>query len=414
MKPTPILTIAWHEYVTHVRQRGFIVFVMLPVVFILACNLVTFIANQLYAQTFDELLTQLTGKFTIGIVDQTQQFAPAVAAGAKRFKVFDDADAANRALRAEELVAVAIIPAGYPATGQITLYRRNDLFSLFTVNFDSLRGILLNGLLKDKVDARTRASFETLRAVRLTDISALEPQTESATSEPPLSPTRDPALLTLAFSFGGLIFIAAGYLLQCLHVERSTRILEIVLSSITPRQLLMGKTLGLSAVGFTPQLIWWLLSFVWQRGVDTIGFGASVAAKPSTFLLTLCYFFLGYLLFAAILSTLGAVGASLRDAQLITFLCLLPPLAAYYFAYAAPASAAARFFSIFPLTAPFAMMMRLSLGAVSWVDITLSLSVLSLTMLCAWWLGAQVLRLELLLHGKTLSFRELVRRLRAA
>ncbi|GAH57167.1 unnamed protein product, partial [marine sediment metagenome] len=122
------------------------------------------------------------------------------------------------------------------------------------------------------------------------------------------------------------IFSSSGYLLQGLGEEKENRIMEILLSSVSPRQLLTGKVLGLGAAGLV-QVVIWLLSIVFlvQLASTTIGGVLSTLQIPGNLLvLGIVYFILGYLLFAVLMAGIGAIGATARESQQMSMLILMP------------------------------------------------------------------------------------------
>ena len=107
------------------------------------------------------------------------------------------------------------------------------------------------------------------------------------------------------------IFISAGYLLQGVSKEKSSRIVEIIISSITPRQLLVGKIFGFGAPGLTQVLIWFGSFFILGL-VSTAALSLSddtpltaLLGRPEVFVLALVYYVLGFLVYAVVIGSVG-------------------------------------------------------------------------------------------------------------
>jgi ABC-2 type transport system permease protein len=213
------------------------------------------------------------------------------------------------------------------------------------------------------------------------------------------------------------IFTASSYLLRSVGEEKESRVIEVVLSSVSATELLTGKVLGLGALGLTQVLVWVLSSVVFTGGLGAVVAGAAAALNPRVLVLGVAYFVLGYLLYGTLMAAAGALGTNMRESQqmagLFTFFAAVPFMF-NTFIIANPNSSMARALSIFPLTAPTAMMLRLPFGTVPALDIALSLGLLALSIPLVLWAGAKVFRMGLLLYGKRPGLRQIARALRQA
>lgn len=162
------------------------------------------------------------------------------------------------------------------------------------------------------------------------------------------------------------VFTAAQMLLTNTVEEKSNRIIEVLLSSVSPGQLMQGKIWGIGATGLTLTVSWALcaLAGLWLAewllpGADLT---ALAAAKDPLYLASfVVYFLLGYLLYAAILVGLGSVTNSLKEAQNLlqpVFIVLIVPLVSMMFIVQEPNGLVARVLSYVPLFTPFVMMNR--------------------------------------------------------
>ena len=235
------------------------------------------------------------------------------------------------------------------------------------------------------------------------------------------------------------IFIYGNQIMQGVIEEKSTRIVEILVSSLRPFQLMMGKIVGIGAVGLTQFLIWVLLvgtlsSLVMgvlgmqmpqqqamemanpelmaatpDKGelgailqvIDGIDFVSLVAAF-------VFYFLGGYLLYGALFAAVGAAVDSPSDAQQFMLPITIPLLIGYMglfvFVLQDPSSSTSFWLSIIPLTSPIAMMGRISYGVPFW-ELALSMGLLVLGFFGTTWLAAKIYRIGILMHGTKPSYK---------
>ena len=245
--------------------------------------------------------------------------------------------------------------------------------------------------------------------------------------------------------FGG----AAGYLLMMFIIiygnmvmrsvieEKTNRIIEIIVSSVKPFQLLLGKVVGTSLAGITQFTVWVILGTVLLLGVSSfLGIDptatqtpASVsingAAKPELNQLVLdilklpyasllsffvIYFIGGYFLYSSIYAAIGAAVDSETDTQQFMFPIILPLILGIYVGFFSvvenPHGTVSTIFSIIPLTSPIVMLMRIPFG-VPWWEIAISISVLIATNFGILWLSAKIYRVGILMYGKKPTYKEL-------
>jgi len=201
--------------------------------------------------------------------------------------------------------------------------------------------------------------------------------------------------------------------------EKSSRIVEILLSSVSPFQLMMGKILGIGLVALTQYGIWAvsaLLVFLYGSAmggmIDYLSF-----LSPTTLIYFVVFFILGYFLFSAIYAGVGAVCNSEQEAQQIqtpvaTFLVI--PMMLAIFLIQNPESKAAVYLSFFPLFTPMVMFMRINTVTPPFYQILLSIILLVLTLLFLIWVASKVFRLGLLMYGKRPTIPEILRWIRYA
>lgn len=228
--------------------------------------------------------------------------------------------------------------------------------------------------------------------------------------------------------------------------EKTNRIAEVVISSVRPFQLMLGKIIGIAGVGFTQFLIWLILIFSLFVGLGSfaprIAQNAQRVSQVSEFpqvtksqnqaltqfsvkmdaiansnvnfpLVIFCFFFYflgGYLLYASLFAAVGSVvDQDSSDAQSLTFPITLPIIISFFIMFGTiqqPNSSLAVDASIFPLSSPLVMMARIPFG-VPWWEILISMGLLILTFLFTTWIAGKIYRTGILLYGKKVTFREM-------
>ncbi|WP_299213779.1 ABC transporter permease [uncultured Aquimarina sp.] len=246
-------------------------------------------------------------------------------------------------------------------------------------------------------------------------------------------------------AFGGF----AGYLLMMFIIiygnmvmrsvieEKTNRIIEIIISSVKPMQLMMGKILGTSFAGILQFLIWVLLGGVLLLiatslfGMDPqpVGVDPSIALQENNQeeiqlliqdilklpLLTLVlsffvYFIGGYFLYSSIYAAIGAAVDSETDSQQFMLPILLPLMLGIYVGFFAvienPHGTVSTVFSMIPLTSPIVMLMRIPFG-VPWWEILISIVLLIGSIIFMVWFAGKIYRIGILMYGKKPSYKEL-------
>jgi ABC-2 type transport system permease protein len=200
--------------------------------------------------------------------------------------------------------------------------------------------------------------------------------------------------------------------------EKESRLIEVLLSSVSPRQLLTGKVLGLGAAGLVQVVVWLAsLPLLLNLASSTIGGFFSTIQLPANFLvLGIVYFILGYLLFAALSAGVGAISSSARDGQPLTMIYAMLVFVPLWFAsllFIFPDSPIWIVLTIFPLTAPIEVMLRLGVAGIAPWELAVSLAVMLLSIIGALALSIKVFRVYLLMYGKRPSWGEIIQSLRS-
>ena len=243
-----------------------------------------------------------------------------------------------------------------------------------------------------------------------------------------------------------VILIFGSQVMRGVNEEKINRIVEVLISSVKPLELMIGKVIGIGLVGLTQFAIWGvllaILSFAATAffGLDVAGSSAvqDVASNPAAqeimadndfkegisnvlrelvalnwaliIPLYIFFFIIGYLIYASLFAAVGAAaGDDINEAQSLTTIVMLPLIAAFYIgmsAVQAPDSTVSVWASIFPLTSPVVMPIRLPTDPPFW-QIGLSVLLALLFVIFMIWLASRIYRVGILMYGKKASFKEL-------
>ena len=372
-------------------------------------------------QSLTEMLTgQLEDQPVSGYVDRAgliEQF-PATFPR-ELFQAYADEAAAQTALQAGEIGQYYVVPEDYVETGDLILIQ--DVFLPFAaLDEQSLMQYLITyNLVGDQPTTQ-------LLSEPVTDVErvALAPQETadpaSGTSAEAGSGAGAAVSYGVLFIFFFLVTMSSGFMLNSVTKEKEDNVVEVLLLSLQPRDLMLGKILGLGVVGLLQMLIWGAAVFALTSGGLTIAALAmlsNVSLPPLFFVWGLLYFLLGYLTFASALGAIGALAPNTREGSQFTFVVLLPLMLPLWFNTIfteAPHGPLAVGLSLFPLSSPAAMMARLAATTVPLWQILVSLGLLAGTTYGFILLAARLFRADNLLSGEALNAKRLIRNVREA
>lgn len=207
--------------------------------------------------------------------------------------------------------------------------------------------------------------------------------------------------------------------------EKNSKVLEILVSSVKPFELMLGKILGIAAVALTQFLIWtviimaastYISGFIGMDGMGQQAIAAMSSITDPWFLIRMLggfflYFIGGYLLYAAMYAALGSAVENIQDAQQMQMPATLPLILSILIMASItrdPNSATAFWFSMIPFTSPVIMMARLPYGVPGW-ELALSLGVLYGSFIAMVWAAGKIYRVGIFMYGKKPSFGEILK-----
>lgn len=408
-----IWIVARHEYLVNIRRPAFVLMtILLPLVGLLALGVAAFAGGQAGAFLEEQLAPQLQA---VGVVDHTGLFTPILPEFADRFRLYATEEEGRAAVRSGQVSVLLVFPPEYVANGEVHVVSAGSSFDAAVLE-DSRRvqAFFVTHLVRDRVDPAVRARVMNPMNPVFVGVEG------EAAGQGGMMSTMLTIMVPYALSLLLIItvFTSSGYLLQGVADEKTSRVIEIILSSVSATQLLAGKVIGLGAVGLTQVVVWILSAMALSGGAaGLLGVVIPLMARPEVFLLALVYYVLGFLVYAVLMGAVGALGTTMHESQqlagIFSMLAALP-LMVSGFMFSNPNMPIVRVFCWFPLTSPTMMMVRLPMTTVPVVDIVGSIVLLLLSLPAVLWAGAKVFRVGLLMYGKRPDLRQVWRALREA
>ncbi len=320
---------------------------------------------------------------------------------------------ARAALDANQISQYVHIPADYVATGAVAVYTRNFQLSSSSANmgvaYGSAQAWVLEYLLHYNLvgDERLLAALTNPTPGQLVERHVLQPSTTDSSAQP----LANYVSTIVPFTFYFLLVLSGSYLLRSVVAEKENRTVEVLLLSLPPRRLMVGKLLAVSVI-LALQLVIWLATswLVISRRAEGLRV-ASFTLPPGFWLWAALFLVLGYLLYASVMAAAGALAPNAREGGQIIWLLIIPLMPTMMFAsdfVEQPHGSLALFLSLFPFSAPSAMVTRLAVSAVPLWQIGVSLMGLALT---AWlfieWAG-RFFRADTMLSYASFNWRRLL------
>ena len=244
----------------------------------------------------------------------------------------------------------------------------------------------------------------------------------------------------ISYVMGFLIYIFlfayGSQVMQGVIEEKSSKIVEVIVSTVRPFQMMVGKVVGVASVGIVQFVIWMLLmGVIWTIAGSLLGIDPSQAQMADLpegqqvqsneileiisdvnwtqiILLFLFYFLGGYLLYGALFAAVGSAVDTPADAQQFMMPIMLPIIIAlmglFMFVFEDPDGGASFWLSIIPFTSPIVMMGRIGFGVPAW-ELALSMVLLIAGFVFTLWLAGRIYRIGILMHGTKVNYKVLAK-----
>jgi ABC-2 type transport system permease protein len=399
------LLIVRHEFRHMMKRKGFIILTLIvPVLALIGIGVFHLVSTS---------EPPLAETVTIGYVDEAFGFDQYTNQGYIELVRFDTPGDATAALINGDVAEYFVIPSDYLSTGVINRYTLERQLETPTAIATGIKNFLTSNMLAGEVPPDTVELIETplaLVTTRLTETG------EVATEQGGYGNVIIPGIFALLLALS--LQAASMYMVEGLGDEKESRLIEVLLSSVSPRQLLTGKVLGLGAAGLVQVVVWLAsLPLLLNLASSTIGGFFGTIQLPANFLvLGIVYFILGYSLFAALSAGVGAISPSVREGQQLSMIYAMLVYIPLWFAsllFIFPNSPIWSVLTIFPVTAPIAAMLRLGVTGIATWELAASLAVLVLSIILVMFLAIRAFQVYLLMYGKRPSWGEIIRSLRS-
>ena len=432
-----ILLVIQREYLTRVKKKTFLIMTILGPLLMSGIFISVFLLDKVDTETKKIAVIDHTGMFVNKFKDSDR---------VKFEYISESLNKARKDSKAEGYFGILDIPATENVS---TLEKSVILYS------ESTPGIDVISKVKYTLEKEINTQKYIAAGIDETKLSQIKTDVDVQTRDLENKETNTPITTGIGFAAGLLIylfiFIYGAMVMRGVLEEKTSRIVEIIISSVKPFQLMMGKIIGVALVGLTQFLLWVILTttiifalstslmsgksdqekmdmmikskpgmeYTIQQNSETAQMKGENMAKLSTIMdginfplligMFIFYFLGGYLLYSALFAAIGAAVDSETDTQQFMLPVTIPLIIAYIAAATVinnPQGNVAFWFSIIPLTSPVVMMVRIPFG-VPITDIVLSMVLLIGGFIFTTWLASKIYRVGILMYGKKVSYREL-------
>lgn len=431
-----VKAVSTYEFLSTVKRKGYIILTFgMPLILAAYIGFISLIGNTVGK---DERKTKIFGvvdtpgilrlsgdtaaplpelpaeaKAALELTGRKAEVEKAMAIENSVFRPYADVAAAAAALNSDEIKGYYIIPANYKEKGEIDYYvLEKDMNLMSGGSTRPMSEMLQQRMLADRVPPDIAARLKEPVAKRHEWKITTSGETKPVGQFEELAKFLMPLLFGMLFMFS--VLFTGGALLQAVAVEKENKVVDVLISSAYPEEILMGKLLGQGAAGLLQIAVWFgmiaiggLLFFglLAEWGISIPWLAISVAPL---------FFVAGYLLLGSLMVGIGSLGNNMRESQQLTWVLNMLPAVPFFFLMLIlrkPNGVTAQVLSWIPFTAGQTMMIRLSAApaGVHWWEI---LGALVLMIITTWFcikIGARFFRVGLLLTGARPKFREVMR-----
>jgi ABC-2 type transport system permease protein len=405
-----VLLIIQREYVTRVRKKAFIVMLLaVPLLLAGMTKLIAYVAKD---------SDQVSKPQTVKVIDESHLFEGKLK-NAKNIQFIptnEPLEKAKTGLKDNEDLSVLLISKDYTHKPVQFFSKKKPSFALTGEVENQMNQIAsTNTMLANHIDTalinKAQKSKVTVNAMEVTD---------AGTKDADVGTSMGVGIACAILIYMSL-FIYGAQVMRGVIEEKTSRIIEVIISSVKPFQLMLGKIIGVGLVGLTQFTAWIVLSVIATKVAGNSSTSGIMGALqtlqniPFGYILGcfLFYFISGYLLYSALFAAVGSAVDSETETQQFMFPITLPLLFTYLLSvtvlFRAPDSPLAVWLSMIPFTAPIAMMIRIPFGGVPDWQLALSMVMMVVGFLFTTYVAARIYRVGILMYGKKASYKELVK-----
>lgn len=411
-----LMLIIKREYVTRVKRKSFIISTILMPVFIVVL------------MVLPTLVATLSGPEDkkVAIVDHTAMLSKAFLSNeGMTFEVSDQS--VDSLKNREDLDAILVIPEDVVDRPYNLVMYTNGSVSPQTEMYITQ---ILNGAIEQvKLSRYDIEGLDKIINEVHTDVSLKTIRIDGEEEKEASSLASYMVGLALVFILYMFIMIYGQMVMTSIIEEKNNRVLELVVSSVKPTNLMLGKIVGIGAVAVTQILIWGVIIGVFSAtvmpslvehaatatgDVDLVQMVSALGDMGyilGMFGVMTLFLVFGYLFYSAIYAAIGSSVDNIQDASQLQTFALLPIILGMVFSMTVlndPGSTLAMWLSMVPFTSPMVMMARVPFGIEAW-EIVVSLVILALSTLAMIWLSAKIYRVGIFMYGKKPTVKDLIR-----
>ena len=423
MNPRQIYYVARREYIARVRNKAFIFMTLLVPVFLAGYTL---LLPMLFSQTGTEALSLSVADFGSGRADALIERLESIQKPKITVRKIDVDSKSEEQIRSElsdqiraKQIDGYIVLTPNPEIGASARYYARETGNpvLMSRIGDAFRSALLEGVL-----AGTGVDFAQVRKIQRSgvDFITVSKQGEEAGG----FGAAFFSTLILGMLLYMTVLINGQGMAMAIVQEKSSRLIEVVLGAVTAMEFMTGKILGVLGSGLTQLAIWLscaLVAFLYGLPALAMALPSDMSlaslVKPQIVLYFSIFFALGYLLYSMMFAAVAATCSTTEEVSQAMFPAMLPLILAFFgtfYAVTNPATTATRVLSLIPFFTPLVMLTRVNVMMPPLWEVWLSILLLIVAIVIAFWLCSKVFRFALLMHGKRPTLVEVVRMMRAA
>ncbi len=405
-----ILTVLKNEFITVVSRRSFILtLILIPLTGFIILMVVSGLQKKAGIDTqalVQNMFAPEVKNSIEGFVDQSGLMKLIPPGDENNLIRMDSEDGAKEAIEAGTINAYYVIPQDFLESGDI-LYIRPDFNPLGgSTQSSPINALVAYNLTDGNLDLAYRVQ-NPINANELDISNTVQRDTNNwLTFFLPYA---------ITFLFYIVILSASSLLLNSITNEKQNRVMEILMTSVTPTQMLTGKIIALGLAGLLQTVVWLGAGILMLRYSGSAFALSSAFQLPVTVLIWgIIFFILGYALYASLMAGIGALVPNMREASQLTTIVILPmvvPLILITTLIQSPDSPLSMFLSLFPFTSPVSMMTRISATTVPFWQIAISIILLAATAVLLVRACAGLFRAQNLLSGRTVTAKEFLRAL---
>ena len=423
-----IILIIKREYFSRVKKKSFLVMTFLVPILIIGMYALIFALSLQGGDNIPAVeVIDDSGIFNKGLEDKK--------AATFRKSELTLADAKQKVIKNEDAF-VLYIPKNITSGGPIEMFSQKKA------------GISVISTIENQLNDQMRTKVLADAGIDVLTLDKIKPKLAVVSKELTLEGEKDSSSgAAMAVGFAAAILIYMSLFIYGIQVmrgiieEKTSRIVEVIISSVKPFQLMMGKIVGIGLVGLTQFLLWITLSIVLMTVASQIIFNGKMNQVKSempmnkqaasvnndspgmdiinalqtvdwTYILPIfiIFFLGGYMLYSALFAAVGSAVESDTETQQFMLPITLPLLFTYIMSFSFivnnPDSSLSFWLSIIPFTSPIAMMVRLPFGVPNW-ELALSITLLIGGFIFTTWVASRIYRVGILMYGKKVSFAEL-------